>query len=128
MKFTKYLTTTKEITTLGSCPDIDISYQNTVGETIVIGHYPPDKYYIDGSLPRAKTGYLFSISKFTIAADGIDTSIISNIPINTVVTIGNSSFTVNDGIFEVTSSEVATIVLTFTNTQYLTSTVTINAI
>lgn len=129
MEFTKYNTSTKAINIVGSCPDELIGYQAQAGESIVIGTYLPEKYYIDGSLPRARSGYLLSVSKFTITADGVDTCVISNIPANTIISLNNySSFNVDDGVFEITSSEVATLELVFINRHYLTSTVIINAV
>lgn len=127
MEFTKYITATEDIVTVGGCPDEMIGYQTKVGESILIGYYPPDRYYIDNRLPRTKVAYTLSISKTTIIADGVDQSIISNIPSNTIVTINEVPYTVNDGVIEIISNEVATITITFDNRYYLNTTVTINA-
>lgn len=127
MEFTKYVTSTEEIIITGDCPDEMLSYQAKTNESILIGNYPPDKYYIANYLPRTKVAYSLNISKTTITADGIDQSTITNIPVNTVVTINENSYTVNDGVIEISSSEITTLTITFSNLYYLNTMVTINA-
>lgn len=128
MDFTKYDTNSTEITVIGGCPDNIISEQRQAGESILVGIYPPDRYYIFSSLPRAKYTFSLIVSKYTITADGVDQCEITNIPSNTIIVIDNTSFIVNGGTFILTSTEVSEIILDFNNRFYITSRITINAI
>ena len=93
------------IVRLGACPDIDFDRQY-----VPMGHKILDtnllinskEYYIlnDKITPRPKLD--ISIDKTQVNADGVDTVKITNIPTGATIMISGATYTIDDGIAELT--------------------------
>jgi len=77
------------------------------GTGYVLGAYPLDKYYIDptAQTPKQKTPQGISVSKNSIAADGVDTCVLSGVAVGSELRINGADFgVVSDGVVEFTTN------------------------
>jgi hypothetical protein len=92
MFYSKYSNITGELLTLGSCPQsvYELQQCDDINESLIeIPEYTWDFYVDITTTPhevKPKTEFELTLSKPQIAADGVDTVTISNIPNPTLVT------------------------------------------
>lgn len=120
-----------EILRTGVCANPDFDLQANENEFVMEGIANDLIHRINVSTLAVedKPELAASINKTSILANGIDSIIISDIPVNTIVEIKGEGplWTVDDGTFELTVDTVGTYQITVTHPLYLPKEYTINA-
>jgi len=117
--FIVYKDDTGEILRTGVCPENMIAAQAESNETAIEGKANDELQYIDTNNVTDKLDSTAVINKTNMLADGIDTTVISNIPIGTMLNIENNEYLITDGVFEFTVDLPGNYTVTLTIIPYL---------
>jgi hypothetical protein len=130
--YTIYLSNTGAIAGILACPVANVEgCYDTTTQGIIEGHIDGEKYYIPLGIITEKIVFPILIDKTKLTADDVDKISITNIPLNTNLTISYSTgcidYVLEDTLIDFNTSISDIYSFTFTNVQYLPLKVLINA-
>jgi len=130
MKYIVYKESTGEILRTGSCPDDMLSIQAGAGEIAIEGIAKDATQYINTETQAIidKFPIPCSINKTTMAADGVDTVIISSLPNPSLIHIKDEGrWEITDGEFQFTVDTPGVYRITISSPIYLNVEYSVNA-
>jgi hypothetical protein len=129
-KYIVYKESTGEILRTGSCPDDMLSMQAGAGEIAIEGIAIDTTQYIDIATQLVVDKILIpcSINKTTMAADGVDSATISNLPNPSLIHIKDEGrWEITDGEFQFTVDTPGVYRITIISPIYLNVEYNVNA-
>lgn len=110
-----------------SCDPSQAAIQAQAGESMLEGKADDATQYVKDGLITDMPANPAIIDKITLSADGVDTCLISSIPIGSEVSVEGQTYTVNDSEFIFSLDQPGTYEINITGSPFLPVTFTVEA-
>lgn len=119
--YTLFDTETGKIKSFGTVQEEVFVSRRSESHNIIDGAYDDAVYYIVDDVPVKRPS--FELSKVAVAADGIDSTIATGLPVPSVFDIDGEEYTVVDGVFEFSTTIPGRYLITMKTFPYTENTI-----